>query len=75
VFTINLIAKNIYVIINTGYQLNMSSQNIQDFYSQSVVNNSYIYEQVDVGKGFNIGATVGNMFNNNLGAELNILTL
>ncbi len=59
----NLFAQGVYVNINVGYGLKMSSQNLEnfDFYNKTTGANSYTKEQifVSLGKGLNFGATLG----------------
>lgn len=73
-FAMNLFAQGTYVNINAGYGLNMGSQNIDGFSNYTSGTNSVTYEQVNVslGKGLNVGAAFGYMFNKNIGAELGI---
>jgi len=73
-FVNNLFAQGAYININTGYGLNMSSQNLANFNNLTVGSNSSTYEQVNVslGKGLNLGGAFGYMFNENIGAELGI---
>ncbi len=72
----NLSAQGLYVNANVGYGFMMSSQNLSvlGFYNYSSGSNSETYEQVNVslGKGVNVGAAFGYMFNNHLGAELGV---
>lgn len=77
-FTNNLYSQGMYVGINVGYGFCTSAQNIDNdfmsFYNYTAGNNSYTVEQIDVslGKGLNLGAAFGYMFNKNVGAELGI---
>ena len=79
VFVISLFANTVfaqgaYLDFNAGYGLSSSSQNLGDFYNSTEGANSFNAEQVDIslGKGINVGATFGYMFNKNMGAELGI---
>ncbi|MHB1278619.1 MAG: outer membrane beta-barrel protein [Bacteroidia bacterium] len=71
-----LFAQGGYVNFNVGYGLKMGSQNLEyfGFYNYSNTGNSTTSEQVFVslGKGLNVGASFGYMFNKNIGAELGV---
>ncbi|MCK4662063.1 MAG: outer membrane beta-barrel protein [Bacteroidales bacterium] len=75
-FTSSLFPQGVYVSVNAGYGINMSSHNLEyfGFYNYTSGNTSRTYEQVYVslGKGLNFGGTFGLMFNKNLGAELGV---
>jgi outer membrane protein W len=75
-FTNNLFAQKVYIDINAGYGLKMSSENLDfmDFYNYTQKTNGYTEEQVNVslGKGLFLGGTFGYMFNKNIGAELDL---
>ena len=72
----NLFGQRAYVSINTGYGVNMSSQNLDyfDLYNRTSTTTSSTREQVYVslGKGINFGGAFGYTFNENIGAELGI---
>ena len=72
----SLQAQGLYVNVNAGYGLQMSSQNIAyyAFYNQASASGSFTREQINVsfGKGLNFGAGLGYMFNENIGAELGV---
>jgi opacity protein-like surface antigen len=71
-------AQGLYANLNFGYGFALSSQNIPDFYNYtrkaSTVGYSRTYEQVNVslGKGLNLGGTIGYMFNKNVGIDLGL---
>lgn len=75
-FSITLFAQGIYVKVNTSYGFGMSSQNLEafGFYNLTEGINTDTYEQVNVslGRGLVLGATLGNMFNENIGVELGL---
>ena len=70
--TNNLFAQGPYINVNLGYGFMMSSQNVGLFYNTTQGNNSTTIEQINLslGKGVNVGAAFGYMFNNHVGAEL-----
>ncbi|HCS20940.1 MAG TPA: hypothetical protein DIW47_10350 [Bacteroidetes bacterium] len=71
-----LFAQGGYVNFNVGYGLKMGSQNLEyfGFYNYSTTGNASTSEQVlvSLGKGLNLGGTLGYMFNKNIGAELGV---
>jgi hypothetical protein len=73
-FSITLFAQGIYVKVNASYGFGMSSQYLVNFgfYNFIQEEDSYTRELVNVslGKGLILGATLGNMFNENIGVEL-----
>ena len=73
-FTGRIYSQGIYIKINAGYGLKMSSQKINyfNFTNYTVDTSSTNKEQVNtsLGKGFNFEGAVGYMFNKNIGAEL-----
>ena len=70
--TTGMFARGEYIIINTGYGLSVSSQNIGTSTYTNDGSNTTTYNQEDFsfGKGFNFGGAVGYMLNKNIGAEL-----
>ncbi|MFC1731932.1 outer membrane beta-barrel protein, partial [candidate division KSB1 bacterium] len=74
--TSSLYSQGTYFNINGGYGFKKSSQNIDyyEFYNYTVGTNSTTREQIKVslGKGINVGGTLGHMFTENIGAELGI---
>jgi opacity protein-like surface antigen len=76
IFTSPLFAQGPFITFNAGYGVKMASQNLEyfEFYNFTSGNNSSTSEQVNVslGKGVSLGAAIGVMFNENIGAELGI---
>jgi len=70
----NASAQGPYACLNVGYGFGKSTMNLPGFYNSTVGDNSQTDEQVlvSLGKGLNFGGTFGNMFNENVGAELGI---
>lgn len=72
----NASAQGPYASLNLGYGFGKSTMNLEywNFYNSTSGTNSVTDEQVFVslGKGLNFGGTFGNMFNENVGAELGI---
>jgi hypothetical protein len=80
-FAFALIANNVtaqgpYACLNLGYGLGKSTMNLEawSFYNSTTTTSTQTDEQivVSLGKGLNFGGTIGNMFNENVGAELGI---
>jgi opacity protein-like surface antigen len=76
-FSCNLSAQNkMYAHINVGYGLKMASQSQLADYTHTIKDTLYLSNDkaidVSFGKGLNIGASFGYMFNKNFGAELGV---
>jgi len=76
-FANNLYAQEAYLSINAGYGFNTSSQNLNDYFkfkNTTKITTSTTYEQVNLslGKGLNVAAAYGYMFNDNVGTELGV---
>jgi hypothetical protein len=67
-------AQGMYGNLNIGYGFGKSTMNIEDFTNYTEGSNSDTEEQIflSLGKGLNFGGTIGNMFNEHVGAELGI---
>jgi hypothetical protein len=77
-FSNTLFAQGVYVKINAGYGINMSSSVGQNYTNVTTSSSPYIYTSTmevvnfSLGKGLNFGGAFGYMFNKNIGAELGI---
>jgi len=72
----NLLAQGAYVNFNAGYGASMSSQTMGANYtsnsSSSSISSTTEIVSGTLGKGLNLGAALGYMFNENVGAELGL---
>lgn len=73
-FADNLLAQGLYVSINAGAALKMSSSNLSGNINSTTNSVSTTQEQINVslGQGKNFGGTLGYMFNENIGIELGV---
>ncbi|MEI6853558.1 MAG: outer membrane beta-barrel protein, partial [Bacteroidota bacterium] len=76
IVTNQLSAQKIYVNVDAGYGMKMSTQTMYfdgKYFSQNnAYTNTYKAVNVSLGKGFNFGASVGYMFTKNIGVELGV---
>lgn len=73
----NINAQKTYLKINTGYGFKVGSQNSEYFNfinRSSDASNNRTYKQINfsLGKGINLGGTLGYMFNKNIGVEVGL---
>jgi hypothetical protein len=72
----NSLAQGMYANLNVGYGFGKSTMNLEslNFYNSTQGSNSVTDEQIflSLGKGFNFGGTIGDMFSEHVGAELGI---
>lgn len=70
-FTSSLFAQGAYVNINAGYGLGMGSFSSSNR-TQTTTSTTYENVKISFGKGLDLGASFGYMFNKNIGAELGL---
>lgn len=73
-FANRIYSQGLYVKINSGYNASSSQQNLGDFYNYTANEELYTYEPmaVSLGKGMNLGANIGYMFNSKFGIDLGL---
>lgn len=71
-----LCSQKLYTDIDVGFGLGISKQDFEDFYDYNYCDEEYSYNQrsISLGQGFNMGVSFGNMFSENIGVEVGIVS-